>query len=224
MMPWVRLDEAFPEHPKVVAIGGDAGWLLVCAIAYCNRNLTDGFVPETILARLSDRRRPHQLAARLVSAGLFEVADGGWRIHDFLDYQSSRAKVEEDRAKARERMARNRNGSTSVRPNNSVRSPYPTRPDLSTKRQTDDLRDVRPNTNGLSSSVEDLLKVTAHALGLKDRANPAARFIAGIERNLRAERLDEITDVAGQELDLEAAVTQLVGDPVYARMAIEARS
>lgn len=131
MMPWVKLDEAFPEHHKITAAGGDAGWLFVCALAYCNRNLTNGFVPDGIVARLSDRRRPADLVRKLTDVGLLEPVKGGWQIHDYLEYQTSRAKVEEERAKARERMARIRGSSSEhserVRPNNSRGSSYPIR-------------------------------------------------------------------------------------------------
>jgi len=117
-MTWVRIDEGFPEHPKVIAAGPIASWLHVCALAYCNRQLTDGVITTAVLARLSDGRRNTAHAAALVEAGLWEVIDGGWLIHDFLHYQPSRAKVESERAAARERMANNRRSSQDVRANN----------------------------------------------------------------------------------------------------------
>ena len=46
-----RLDDGFPEHPKVQQVGGDAAWLHVCALAYCNRNLTDGFIAAQVVGR-----------------------------------------------------------------------------------------------------------------------------------------------------------------------------
>lgn len=92
-MTWVRLDDTFPEHPKVLAAGGDAAWLHICAIAYCNRNLTDGFVPTSALKRLSDARTPTRLAGALVDVNLWEECDGGWLIHDYHMYQPTRAEV-----------------------------------------------------------------------------------------------------------------------------------
>lgn len=96
-MTWVRIDEGFPEHPKVLSAGGDAGWLHVCAISYCNRQLTDGFIPHAVLSRLSDRKRPGMLAAKLVEVGLWETTDGGWTIHDYLLYQPTRSETEATR-------------------------------------------------------------------------------------------------------------------------------
>lgn len=116
-MPWVRLDEEFPDHPKVVTAGPLAGWLHVCALAYCNRHLTDGFVPHAQVGRLvnfagiidldvdpgpMDARdlpdaSPYVLADRLVALGMWEKRQGGYVIHDFLDYQPSRAEIEAQR-------------------------------------------------------------------------------------------------------------------------------
>lgn len=98
-MTWVRFDDTFPEHPKVLSVGGDAAWLHVCALAYCNRLETDGEIPEGILHRLSDRKNPMQLAERLVAVGLWDHAAFGWVIHDYHDYQPSKADLEERRAR-----------------------------------------------------------------------------------------------------------------------------
>ena len=112
-MAWVRLDEEFPDHPKVVTAGPLAGWLHVCALAYCNRHLTDGFVPRAQVARLvnfdgmlvdyagddGDARLAHEptayeMAEVLVDVGMWEERRGGYLIHDFLHFQPSRADVE----------------------------------------------------------------------------------------------------------------------------------
>lgn len=97
-MAWVRLEDTFPEHPKIDAAGGDAGWLHVCALAYCNRNLTDGFIAQARIGRLSDRKSPAQLAQRLVDVGLWEPCDSGWVIHDYLHYNPSKEQVDAQRA------------------------------------------------------------------------------------------------------------------------------
>lgn len=227
-MPWVKLDEGFPEHPKVLAIGGDAAWLHVCALAYCNRNLTDGFIPEYILDRLSDRKRPIQLAAKLVAVGMWEPSKGGWRIHDYLEYQASKAKVEEERAKARQRMARNRQGSPEhspeqggdVRPNNSVRSLYPTRPDPTRSNHISDNDDSANTPSPTSSSVDQIISTTALAIALKDREHPARAFVNGIAKNLRKERLDEVNDYVNQGLSVHDAAIRLDADPWFVSKAL----
>lgn len=102
-MPWVRLDEQFPDHPKVAIAGPLASWLHVCALAYCNRLLTDGFVPTSQVGKLADYSEidpgegypinPIDLANRLVEVGMWEKATGGYLIHDFHDFQPSKAEV-----------------------------------------------------------------------------------------------------------------------------------
>jgi hypothetical protein len=131
-MAWVRLDDTFPEHPKIDAAGGDAAWLHVCALSYCNRNETDGYVPRERITKLSDRKQPYRLAARLVAVGLWDVAVDGWQIHDYLDFQPSKAKLQAERDAAKERMREARR-SRNVRPNVTRSSGEvrltPTRPD-----------------------------------------------------------------------------------------------
>jgi len=103
---YLKLHDGFPENRKVVAAGGDAAWLHVCALAYASRNLTDGLVPEGVVSRLSDRKQPARLASKLVNVGLWHQAGhdcprcpqpgaGEYLIHDYLKHQRSAAKVEE---------------------------------------------------------------------------------------------------------------------------------
>ena len=114
-MAWVRLDDGFPDHPKVGAAGPVAGWLFVSALCYASRYLTDGFVPASQLRRLAEIDDPEGAAAALVRSGLFEVEADGWRIHDYLDHQTSRERVDEARAQNARRQdrwrERNRNAS-----------------------------------------------------------------------------------------------------------------
>lgn len=111
-MAWVRLDDGFPDHPKAVQAGPMACWLFVCGIAYANRYLTDGFVPERQLPRLIEAKKPGALAAVLVEVGLWEIVEGGFRIHDYLDYQPSAEKVKHEQELNRKRVDRHREKSS----------------------------------------------------------------------------------------------------------------
>jgi hypothetical protein len=97
-MPWVRLDDQFPDHPKVVAAGPLAGWLFVCGLAYCARQLTDGFIPSAQVARLVSESAASKLTASLVKAGLWEETEGGYVVHDYLEYNPSKEKTLAKRA------------------------------------------------------------------------------------------------------------------------------
>jgi hypothetical protein len=105
-MTWVRLDDGAPEHPKVVGLGDDAFALWVRALCYCNRALTDGFVPSGALSSLSRAKRPADVAAKLVAEKLWEPVDGGYQVHDYTDFQPSRAEIEEQRREKSEAKRR----------------------------------------------------------------------------------------------------------------------
>jgi hypothetical protein len=84
-MTWFKVDDSFHAHPKVLATEPDALGLWVVAGAWSSAHLTDGFVPTHALSRLlpgSD-----DLARKLVTAGLWRRAKGGYQFHDWCNYQ-----------------------------------------------------------------------------------------------------------------------------------------
>lgn len=159
LMPWGRLDDSLYDHPKLDALGRSrlpAVGLNTLAQSWCNRWLTDGVVPSDRIPRLGGTAA---LAELLVTAGLWEHTDDGYRIHDFLDYNDSRDDVLAQRASARQRMRtvrRNkRDGSPDVPPNVTGtepevppavrvprgRVPGPSSPALATPDPAEDARD-----------------------------------------------------------------------------------
>ena len=105
-MPWGRLDDSLYDHPKLDRLGesdrlpGIGLWAL--SISWSNRFLTDGHVPRGRVEKLGGSL---ELAESLVSAELFDHDGTGYRIHDFLEFNDSRADVEERRQKEAERKA-----------------------------------------------------------------------------------------------------------------------
>lgn len=114
-MVWARFDDRYSDSPKVEAAGPWAELLDMRAIIYCAGNLTDGLVTPGALRKIS-----HGIpavkgkVAKLLEVDRWSVNElgGGWFIHDFLDYNPSRAQVEdskrskdEERAAARKRMS-----------------------------------------------------------------------------------------------------------------------
>lgn len=69
--------------------GPAPSWLWLCGIAYCQEGLTDGFIPEEVIDSLGVPKSARRLAEHLVKANLWEKADGGWYIHDYLDHNRS---------------------------------------------------------------------------------------------------------------------------------------
>ena len=107
-MTWVKVDSGFPNHPKFLAIGDDGLALWVRALAHCNQYLTDGFVSDAILPSLTRSRRPADVALKLISitpgytVGLWSRVPGGYRFHDYHDYQPTRDQVLDKKSKAKE--------------------------------------------------------------------------------------------------------------------------
>lgn len=105
-MSWAKLDDRFYNHPKMRTLNASAGWLWARALSYAAAYETDGLLSKGALRTISARKRDRD---RLVAAGLWEdLGDGVCFIHDFLDYNPSRAELDEKRAATRERVARSR--------------------------------------------------------------------------------------------------------------------
>lgn len=103
-MAWVRVDDLAPTHAKVIQAGIAFG-LFVAGLCYANRYLTDGFIPGRQLAAVLPGVRPRHaltMAVTLVEAGLWTVADDGYQIHDYHDYQPTAAAVRSIRAATHE--------------------------------------------------------------------------------------------------------------------------
>ena len=96
MWTWVRLHDGFPRHPKVSGLSDAAFRLHVCAICYAGEYLTDGVVGAHVVATLVPRFRAKALE-ELLRNGLWTERDGDYEIHDFLEWNRSRAEAERRR-------------------------------------------------------------------------------------------------------------------------------
>jgi hypothetical protein len=95
---WAKVDDGFLDHPKVLVAGEEAANLYLRGLIWCCKHLTDGAIPREALRALSSRRDAGALAVKLVSAGLWEAAPDGWRVHDFHDHNPSAAEVKARRS------------------------------------------------------------------------------------------------------------------------------
>lgn len=127
-MPWVRIDDHFDEHPKLLKVGPLAWGVWLAGLAYCNRNLTDGFIPWAKARQLASfevidggdvvwrlaRTSGHAgedidadwVVGLLVDAGLWTITDGGYEVHDYADFQRPKDEVLAERDANRKRQAR----------------------------------------------------------------------------------------------------------------------
>lgn len=97
-MPWARFDDRFPSNRKIRLLSDGAFRLYVSSICWSAENLTDGVVKKTELRLVSDVKAASRRAQELVEAGLFEaLQEGGWKIHDYHEYNPTSEQVRADR-------------------------------------------------------------------------------------------------------------------------------
>lgn len=94
-MSWLRVDDKFAFHSKVVALASknDPITVLIRAGAWSSGEGTDGFIPEHMALTIGSKGA----WAKLIVGRLAEPADGGYSIHDYLQWNPSRAEVEQAR-------------------------------------------------------------------------------------------------------------------------------
>lgn len=107
-MPWAKLDDQYFFHPKVIAAGRDPRDVHLASVGYCAGQLTDGFIPEAALPLIGAMAmvdNVHECADRLVEVDLWERVEGGYQVHDYLDYNPSGAQVKAQRKINAQRQA-----------------------------------------------------------------------------------------------------------------------
>lgn len=117
-MPWFRIDDKAHTHPKLIKAGNAALGLWLRCGSYAAAHLTDGIVPGVVAELYGTKPQ----AAKLVKAGLWHEhghgcsdgcpnpAPGDYVFHDFLEdgRNTSRARAEAERKKARDRQSKHR--------------------------------------------------------------------------------------------------------------------
>jgi hypothetical protein len=209
-MPWARLDDMLPVHPKIRALSDSAFRLYISAICWSSLHRTDGHVPSNQLRFVSDVRRSQQCVEQLLQAGLWETADGGWLIHDYLEYQPSAEKVRQDREAKRQRQERWR-GSRDASHDASRDPPVDASRDASSRARTHPIpshsgsvgnqpadRNGRPspdpvlietiqtaiaNRTGRAITADHALAVASQIIGSEQVRNPVAYVTAAINRD-----------------------------------------
>lgn len=112
-MAFALMDDQIQGHPKFARAGLDAIGLWTLCLSHCSAFLTDGYIARATAERYAGARLD-ELAEKLVAcgdpgrAGLWDVAEGGWRMHDYLDWNPSASKVKSKRKKERDRKEKGR--------------------------------------------------------------------------------------------------------------------
>lgn len=206
-MGWLRLDDQFDDHPKTVAAGHEASWLDVRGMLFCARHETNGEIPDAQLPRIGSDFSPakrKKLIAALLEVGRWERTEGGYLVHDFLEYNPTSAQKEAEREAARERMrvARQNKGKRSgarsgeqqqnEHTNNGRSShnpdPAPPLPGSSpqTPRQAGGLRanGENPRAQAAKREQERLLELIENCSDCGDNPNRLCGICTGLNRKL----------------------------------------
>lgn len=114
-MAWFALDDGFDTHPKVRKAGNAAVGLFVRLGVHATRHLTEGHLDGDIVRQYGTEPNVRKLIAvgMLHGAGHScarcpQPSDGDYVIHDYLDYNKSRAQIEAAREAARKRQQKGR--------------------------------------------------------------------------------------------------------------------
>src|SRR5207248_2618329 len=91
------------KNGRAIALG-----FYTAAIIYADSNLTDGVLSVAMLEGFTHVDKPLAVADALARVGLFERYNGGFRIHDFHDYNPSAKDIKEQREADRVRKQRER--------------------------------------------------------------------------------------------------------------------
>jgi hypothetical protein len=108
-MTWAKVDDGLHSHPKIMALWRQAPAALglhLLGLSFAGAYLTDGVIHRAFV----EERATVELADELVAAGLWDRDGENFKIHDFLDFNPSRASVlREKKASAqRAKVARQR--------------------------------------------------------------------------------------------------------------------
>ncbi len=102
MTTWVRLDDNYPNHPKVMSLSSDAVRLHITCICYASQYLTDGVIATKIAEKLGSE----EFYVELLDSKLIERTESGWLLSSYLEYQSSKEEVETAKRKNKERLSK----------------------------------------------------------------------------------------------------------------------
>lgn len=204
-MTWAYLDDGFPEHPKIVAAGGDAAWLYVAGLCYVQRHLTAGVIPAAIVSRLTDRQSVQRLSDRLVEVGLWERHPDGFAIHDYAEANRSamKAKAEQDGRKAR-RSAQAARAADARWSNHQASDEHGTEHATSMDRASPEHQGEHPpSMNGAGGEQCSIDAQPSRALGARRRADPRGPSPNPITQSRCEPPSGEHPNVPAMDQDLE---------------------
>ena len=97
-MPWIKLDDQWMDHPKIVRAGRDARDMWLASITWCAKHLTDGHFPPELLPALAtmagiDVANCQTFARALLDVCLWEFDEKQYTVHDYLEYNPTKSQA-----------------------------------------------------------------------------------------------------------------------------------
>lgn len=145
-MPWIKLDDGFWDHPKILAVGDRLAITHQRAMMWSARHATGGHIPAGALRAIGVTRAQ---ARKLTENRLWDETGDGWRIHDWEVYNPShegqkerRDAWEKQRIKWREEKAAYRARKKKSAQDNQEDTPDNVQPDSPPDSPEDCVRDV----------------------------------------------------------------------------------
>jgi hypothetical protein len=225
-MSWLRIDDRFTEHPKVLLLSDAALAFWVKVSCWLQRNPKfGGFIPAALLPEIT-RKPPDEaieLSLQLVNAragGLYDVGlwipcEGGFRVHDWDDYQLSPEETEQRRTARVEAGRRGGNRSAKLRREASFEKTEAERPD--------ELKQNQANFKQTSSKAQANAKQTPKQSSSKREANTQANAQAKsnpvpvpvpVPDQLRSKAVDVVAkDLTGSARDEDSDAEDRVPPP-----------
>lgn len=94
-MPWVKLDDGFADHPKLLALSADLRWKHLSAMCWSAKHATNGLITRRIASQLGLRSLG---ISKLIESQLWDINDAdSWLIHDWNVYNPDAESAKQDR-------------------------------------------------------------------------------------------------------------------------------
>ena len=105
-LKWIRLDTTMFENPKLLYLKEDKQYKAIVVhlegMSYSGRHGLAGYIPKAALRIIGGTSID---AGRLVAAGLWAPAPGGWQINNWDEYQLADEDAQKRSAKAQKAAA-----------------------------------------------------------------------------------------------------------------------
>lgn len=98
---YAKFDINMDEHAKIVILSDAAFRALFESTLYSRRQLTDGFLDERIVLRKWGADIAAELTSNDSQRPSWIKVEGGWKIHDFAEHQTTNADIEAKREAGR---------------------------------------------------------------------------------------------------------------------------